>query len=104
MNRGMSRRVPPRIVTPDFWPATFDRLDELLASAEHCQVEHIGTSAGGRAIHGVTFRSRSAAPTLGVVGGTHGHESQGMAACLQPGLGAGIRTRPEGHLLAGGRR
>jgi len=75
------RRPPPRISTPEFWPATFDRFDEILSSAVHCQVEHIGTSAGGRAIHGVTYRGRSGAPTVGLVGGMHGHEPQGPATC-----------------------
>ncbi|MGD9497281.1 MAG: M14 family zinc carboxypeptidase [Armatimonadota bacterium] len=80
--RTPGRRLPPRISTPEFWPATFDRFDELLSSARHCQVEHIGTSAGGRAIHGVTCRGRPDAPTLGLVGGMHGHEPQGPAACF----------------------
>lgn len=77
----LRRRLPPRISTPEFWPATFDRFDEILSTAAHCQVEHIGTSAGGRAIHGVTYRGRSEAPTLGLVGGMHGHEPQGPATC-----------------------
>lgn len=77
----ITRRPPPRIVTPEFWPATFDRFDEILSNATHCQVEHIGTSAGGRAIHGVTYRGRSGAPTIGLVGGMHGHEPQGPATC-----------------------
>lgn len=81
-NRLLRRRLPPRISTPEFWPATFDRFDEILAGADHCQVEHIGTSAGGRAIHGVTRRGRSDGPTLGLVGGAHGHQPQGSAICL----------------------
>jgi len=81
-DRKPQRRLPPRISTPEFWPATFDRFDEILSSARHCQVEHIGTSAGGRAIHGVTYRGRSGAPTLGLVGGMHGHEPQGPVTCL----------------------
>ncbi len=82
VDRIRPRRLPPRISTPDFWPATFDRFDEILASASHCQVEHIGTSAGGRAIHGVTYRGRSGAPMVGLVGGMHGHEPQGPATCF----------------------
>jgi len=82
MDRMSVRRLPPRISTPEFWPATFDRFDEILSLRPHCQVEHIGTSAGGRAIHGVTYRGRSGAPTLGLVGGMHGHEPQGPATCF----------------------
>ncbi len=82
LERKPQRRLPPRISTPEFWPATFDRFDEILSNAAHCQVEHIGTSAGGRAIHGVTYRGRSDAPTLGLVGGIHGHEPQGPVTCL----------------------
>ncbi len=78
----LRRRLPPRITTPEFWPATFDRYDEILSTAAHCQVEHLGTSAGGRAIHGVTCRGRSGAPTVGLVGGMHGHEPQGPATCM----------------------
>ncbi|MGD9496656.1 MAG: hypothetical protein AB7Y46_10160 [Armatimonadota bacterium] len=52
LDRRPQRRLPPRIATPEFWPATFDRFDEILSTAAHCQVEHIGTSAGGRAIEG----------------------------------------------------
>lgn len=81
-SRRTMRRPPPRIVTPEFWPATFDRFDEILSGAAHCQVEHIGTSAGGRAIHGVCYRGRSGAPTIGLVGGMHGHEPQGPATCF----------------------
>lgn len=75
-------RRPPRIDTPEFWPATFDRFDELLIGAYHCTVEHIGTSAGGRAIHSLTWRGRDDMPTLALVGGMHGHEPQGVAACF----------------------
>ncbi|MGC9318954.1 MAG: M14 family zinc carboxypeptidase [Armatimonadota bacterium] len=82
MDRMLMRRLPPLISTPEFWPATFDRFDRILSSATHCQVEHIGTSAGGRAIHGVTYRGRTGAPTIGIVGGMHGHEPQGVATCL----------------------
>ncbi|HUS81538.1 MAG TPA: M14 family zinc carboxypeptidase [Armatimonadota bacterium] len=82
MTRALRRRLPPRIITPDFWPATHDRFDELLGAAQHCTVEHIGTSAGGRAIHGVKYRGRSDMPTLAVIGGIHGHEPQGPAACF----------------------
>lgn len=82
MTNAAMRRLPPRIMTPDFWPATFDRFDELLAAAGHCAIEHIGTSAGGRSIHGVTYRGDPNMPTLAVVGGIHGHESQGPAACF----------------------
>ena len=82
MTKSAMRRLPPRIMTPDFWPATFDRFDELLAAAGHCAIEHIGTSAGGRAIHGVVYRGDPDMPTLAVIGGIHGHESQGPAACF----------------------
>ncbi len=82
MDPMLRRRLPPRITTPEFWPATFDRFDEILSTSAHCQVEHIGTSAGGRAIHGVTYRGRADAPTLGLVGGMHGHEPQGPATCM----------------------
>lgn len=82
MSAAAQRRRPPRIITPDFWPATFDRFDELLVRAYHCTIEHIGTSAGNRAIHGVTWRGRNDMPTFGLVGGMHGHEPQGPAACF----------------------
>lgn len=82
MDPMLIRRLPPLISTPEFWPATFDRFDRILSGAVHCQVEHIGTSAGGRAVHGVTYRGRTGAPTLALVGGMHGHEPQGAAACL----------------------
>lgn len=98
MVRAMTRRLPPRIVTPDFWPATFDRFDELLAGAQHCTVEHIGTSAGGRAIHGVRYRGEADKPTLAVVGGIHGHEPQGPAACFNLisvlGYGRDLKGKP----------
>ena len=42
----------------------------------------MGTSAGGRALHGVTWRGRNDMPTLGLVGGMHGHEPQGPATCF----------------------
>lgn len=98
MPRAVKRRLPPRIITPDFWPATFDRFDELLAAAQHCTVEHIGTSAGGRAIHGVRYRGQAGKPTLAVVGGIHGHEPQGPAACFNLisvlGYGRDLKGKP----------
>jgi len=69
-------------VTPDFWPAQepdYRRLLDRLCPGEH---EVIGQSAGGREIWGLHLELKPAAPTLGLVGGMHGHEAQGPASCF----------------------
>jgi len=78
----MGGHCPPPIVTPDFWPATQERYCELLQQLCPEEVETIGRSAGGREIWAARFELRPGAPTVGVVGGMHGHEAQGPASCF----------------------
>ena len=73
---------PPEIVTPDFWPAREAQYRRLLEGLENGRVETIGRSAGGRELWAVTYRRSEEAPTFCVLGGMHGHEAQGPAACF----------------------
>ena len=72
---------PPRMATPDFWPATQDRYRELLDRLCPGAYETIGRSAGGRDVWAAHLTPHPGAPTIGVVGGMHGHEAQGPATC-----------------------
>lgn len=78
----MGGHCPPQIVTPDFWPATPEQYRELLERLCPGEFETIGRSAGGRDLWAATVAMRSGAPTVGVVGGMHGHEAQGPASCF----------------------
>lgn len=87
---------PPFIATPDFWPATPERYRELLEELWPGEFEVIGHSAGGREILALEYQPDPDAPTCAVVGGMHGHEAQGPAACCN--LLSVLRT---GHDLKG---
>ena len=72
----------PRIQTPAFWPADEAEYGAILSRCERARPEVIGHSAGGRELWGLLYDDQPGAPLLGVVGGMHGHEAQGPAACL----------------------
>jgi len=78
----MGGHCPPQIVTPECWPATLEQYRALLDRLCPGEVGTIGRSAGGREIWAGALTLRPGAPTLGIVGGMHGHEAQGPASCL----------------------
>jgi hypothetical protein len=78
----MGGHCPPRIVTPEFWPAQEAEYRALLERLSPGDYEVIGHSAGGREVWGLQWEMRPGAPTVGVVGGMHGHEAQGPASCF----------------------
>lgn len=73
---------PPHIQTPDFWPASETEYRRLLEGLCPGGYEVIGHSAGAREIFALHLVNADNAPTIGVVGGMHGHEPQGPAACF----------------------
>ncbi len=68
--------------TPNYWPARLEQIEDFLRSLRRGRVETFGLSAGNRSLWAAVYETDPSAPTLCVVGGTHGHEPGTCVSCL----------------------
>ncbi len=70
-----------KMQVPDFWPADEEGINNHIAVVPPDRLLRYGTSAGGRDLH-LIRHPNPGKPRLWVIGGTHGHEPGGPAACF----------------------